>query len=502
MLAYRLAFVKENLGVLEERSPLSVPPFNPQTELFGLQGRQEELFEAGNRYRIFAERIYPLLVRVRGQLEACYCTDNGRPGIEPVVLLGVSVLQFWEKAPDREAAERVRYHQGWKFALNVSWLEKGFDASVLVRFRERLVEHEQGRLAFEAVLGGLQEAGLVPRKNKQRLDSTHVLGLVSRMSTLERTRETLRLALEEIAARIEVTARPAAWEAGWQRYVEEGWDYRSSEETLRMKLGQAGEDLRQLQAWVAKQAETVEEGEKTSLLKRLFEENFEVVEGAVRQRRAGPAGAIQNPHDPEAPWYSKQQDNAAKEWVGYKVQVAETVEEEPLPEGQPPPSTGKSQFKSDDFDVGVEERRAFCPAGQQSTQCCRLKEEKTGKVTYRFEWSGCCRDCPLRPQCVPPKQKHRSLVVGEYHTAFERRRREMKTEAFEQRHKHRNAIEGTHSELVRGHGMRRARYRGLKKVQLQNYFIGAACNVKRWIRRLPWEMKPGLRPAPTVLESS
>jgi hypothetical protein len=40
--------------------------------------------------------------------------------------------------------------------------------------------------------------------------------------------------------------------------------------------------------------------------------------------------------------------------------------------------------------------------------------------------------------------------------------------------KQRNAIEGTHSELARAHGLRRARYRGLKKVTLQNYLIGAA----------------------------
>jgi hypothetical protein len=54
--------------------------------------------------------------------------------------------------------------------------------------------------------------------------------------------------------------------------------------------------------------------------------------------------------------------------------------------------------------------------------------------------------------------------------------------------KHRNAIEGTQSELVRAHGLRRARYRGLGKVKLQNYFIGAACNVKRWIRREAWKL--------------
>ena len=41
---------------------------------------------------------------------------------------------------------------------------------------------------------------------------------------------------------------------------------------------------------------------------------------------------------------------------------------------------------------------------------------------------------------------------------------------------------------MRAHGLRRARYRGLKKVALQNWLPGAACNVKRWLRLTAWEM--------------
>ncbi len=48
----------------------------------------------------------------------------------------------------------------------------------------------------------------------------------------------------------------------------------------------------------------------------------------------------------------------------------------------------------------------------------------------------------------------------------------------------RNAIEGTISELARAHGLRRSRYRGFAKVELQNLFIGTACNIKRWLRIL------------------
>jgi len=75
----------------------------------------------------------------------------------------------------------------------------------------------------------------------------------------------------------------------------------------------------------------------------------------------------------------------------------------------------------------------------------------------------------------------------------------MQTEAFKEKMKRRNAIEGTQSELVRGHGLRRARYRGLEKVRMQNYFIGAACNAKRWARRVAWEMKQAAKAAAAAM---
>jgi len=110
-------------------------------------------------------------------------------------------------------------------------------------------------------------------------------------------------------------------------------------------------------------------------------------------------------------------------------------------------------------------------------------------VSFRFEWSWHCVDCPLKTGCVSNGQPHRSMVVGEHHTLLQARRNEMKTEEFKQRMRNRNAIEGTQSELVRAYGLRKARYRSTRKVRLQNYMIGAACNIKRWARRMVWEAR-------------
>ena len=81
------------------------------------------------------------------------------------------------------------------------------------------------------------------------------------------------------------------------------------------------------------------------------------------------------------------------------------------------------------------------------------------------------------------------VVVGQHHSLLQTRRQEQQTEPFKKRMKHRHGIEGTQSELVRAHGLRHARYRGLAKTKFQNYFIGAACNVKRWIRREAWKLQ-------------
>jgi transposase-like protein DUF772 len=42
---------------------------------------------------------------------------EGRPGIEPILLMGVLVLQFLERLPDHQALEIVNYHLGWKRSL-------------------------------------------------------------------------------------------------------------------------------------------------------------------------------------------------------------------------------------------------------------------------------------------------------------------------------------------------------------------------------------------------
>jgi hypothetical protein len=633
---------------------MSLPDFSLQAELFSTAGLSSRLFAETDRYRLFGKLVYPALAAARPALEKCYCAQNGRVAIEPVLMLGVSLLQDLDGVPDRQAVEMLRYPAGWNFALNRQLGDPVFHPSSLVNFRHRLIEQDQSALGFTTLLDALEKAGLVSRQSRQRLDSTQMFGRVARMSRLDCVRESLRLALQELEPLVPGERRPRFWLGLWERYVESQVDYRASSETLKRKLGEAGADSWQLLQWLREpeQASWLA-GAQAQLLGRVFAEQFEVrsseptavplekvpwepeelpaspqaaeshesqVDSVAGQpaAKAGPAplqepelfvGAasprpaaapqenlppqgdrssrdqaepnpgeptalpaeevqpkdkkqlasdrVQNPHEPEATYAVKGQGDHKKEHVGYKVQVAETVSEAVLAPGEPThnflvgilthpayesdetgaakmeaeqaamglgkppvqyvdgayvsaqelaraaaegreligpappvPNNNEGRFTTERFQIHVEERTAVCPAGKLNTQCSRLEEKPSGRVSFRFEWSTHCADCPLRQQCVAPKQRHRMIVVGEHHGALQARRQEQQTQAFKQRMKHRNGIEGTQSELVRGHGLRHARYRGLVKVRLQNYFIGAACNVKRWIRREAWKIQP------------
>jgi hypothetical protein len=541
---------------------MSLPVFSTQTELFSTAGLSGSLFGPSDRYRLFAQKVYPVLARTRAQLEGTYCRDDGRAATEPVLLLGVSLLQYLEAVPDRQAVDLLRYHAGWNFALNRQLGDPVFHPTTLVNFRQRLVEHELSAVGFSAVLEALMAAGLVARQSRQRLDSTQMFGRVSRMSRLDCVRESLRLALEELAKALEAPGRPEWWGRLWERYVESQADYRASLETLGRKLVEAGADAQQVLGWLGRpEAKALAQGVQAQLLARVFAEQFEVLpaSGSAQPKTKEQLSSerVQNPHDPDATYAVKGTGEQKKEHVGYKVQVAETVTETELAAGEPtdnfisgivthparesdetgaekmeqeqqamgldkppvqyvdaayistselcrakvegreligpapaPGGNNGGRFGSDRFDIRVEARQAVCPAGQENTQCSRLVEQATGKVAFRLEWNGSvCDPCPLRAQCIKDEQPHRTLVVGEHHTILQERRRAQQTDAFKQRMKHRNAIEGTQSELVRAHGMRRARYRGLAKAKLQNYFSGAACNIKRWLRRVAWKLQ-------------
>jgi hypothetical protein len=120
----------------------------------------------------------------------------------------------------------------------------------------------------------LIETGLVKRKGKQRLDSTHVLGYVKEMSRLECAVETMRLGLEALAAEVAVGARPEFWDRFWALYVQSKLDWRLSKADRQSRYRQCGQDIRELLEWLDTHHRKLSELKGVKLLRRVFSEQF------------------------------------------------------------------------------------------------------------------------------------------------------------------------------------------------------------------------------------
>jgi transposase len=285
------------------------------------------------------------LLRLRDELGAIFADADfadlfprlGQPGLPPWRLALVTILQFRENLPDRQAAEAVRARIDWKYLLGLELTDPGFDHSVLCEFRARLLEGGAEERLLGKLLEVCQARGLLKARGRQRTDATHVLASIRVLNRLELVGESLRAALNELAAAAPAWLRGAAPHAWYERYarrVEDGRLPRATAEreayartvgedgfTLLDRLDEATtpEGLRRLP--------TVE------VLRRVWARHF------VREGGASPGGGVQlrakgdpppatepveSPYDPQARFRTR----SGTSWTGYVVHLSETCEDD------------------------------------------------------------------------------------------------------------------------------------------------------------------------------
>src|SRR6516165_9709817 len=166
-----------------------------------------------------------------------------------------------------------------------SGLEAGFKSEARGRrippdklgaFPATLVEAGKSDLALRAVLGALEQEGLIAKRSRQRLDSTHIVGAVARLSALECMRETLALALEELDGKLKEGQRPDFWELLWERYVQSKLNYKSAEEVLQSKRRQVGVDSLHLLEWLEPLGAEIREAKGVAFLREVFAQQYEL----------------------------------------------------------------------------------------------------------------------------------------------------------------------------------------------------------------------------------
>src|SRR5215469_7852462 len=86
---------------------------------------------------------------------------HGQPAFAPWRLALVTILQFAENLSDRQAADAVRGRIDWKYLLRLELGDAGFDASILVEFRTRLVAGKAEARLLEKLLDWCRERKLL-----------------------------------------------------------------------------------------------------------------------------------------------------------------------------------------------------------------------------------------------------------------------------------------------------------------------------------------------------
>jgi transposase len=261
----------------------------------------------------------------------------GQPGLPPWRLALVTLLQFRENLPDRQAAEAVRARIDWKYLLGLELDDPGFDHSVLCEFRARLLAGGAEERLLGRLLDACQARGLLKARGRQRTDATQVLASVRTLNRLELLGETLRAALNEIATVAPDWLRAAAPRAWYERYARRVEDGRlpgsaAEREVYARAVGEDGFAL----LGRLDEPEAPEELRglpKVATLRQVWARHFVRQDGAppgggvrLRAKEDPPpeAGPIESPYDTEARFRTR----SGVSWVGYVVHLSETCDDD------------------------------------------------------------------------------------------------------------------------------------------------------------------------------
>ena len=293
----------------------------------------------------------PLAVEVRDRLGQWLADEDfaaafgvrGRPGWAPSRLALVTVLQRAEKLTDRLAAEAVRIRLDWKYLLGLPVDDPGFDHTVLAEFRGKVAEAGLEQVVLDALLDRLAADGLVTAGGRQRTDSTHVIAAVAALNRLELAGESVRAALEALAAaHPDWLAQRICVPDFARRYGTPLTSWRppaSQAKRDELAIAYARDGYALLEAACDSSAPAwLRDLPAVDVLRRVLVQNYTrtITSGGkevIKRREKEPEGdglppghiRIASPYDTDARWGVKREEL----WLGYKLHITETCDDAP-----------------------------------------------------------------------------------------------------------------------------------------------------------------------------
>jgi len=508
--------------------------------MLGRRDPQHSLFSAANLpHRVPTDSFYGRMAAVSDvlfqddDLKEMYDPGNGRPSLPPSIVSGVLLLQFHDDISDEEALQRIQFDLRWQVALNLPTDYPGFDPTSLGHFRERLAEHGQERYAFDRLVAVGRAAGFIPDRATLLTDTTRAKGAGAVQDTYTLLRKCMRKLLKQMGYTVPGKRRGLG--PGTERLLA---TYLEQDRKAKIDWSNPDERAKQLEVLfqdadavldlVAEHPDDADVRATGWMLTKIMGDDVERDEQGHPQIAQGTAAdRIISVTDPEMRHGHK---SKAQRFNGFKVSVTTEQSSELIVDVQDIPAAGsdgqalmptierveqhigviveqvigdgaygsgenRAACAAEDIDllapvmqpqdptvdksafqIDLEQHTATCPEGH--TASGRPGPREHGQPTLQFTFArATCAACPLFTRCVKSKVAGRTVSTHPYETYLRDARLRQQTDAFKERYRLRSAIERKQAELVQ-HGIRKTRYLGHPKRQLQRLWTAAVVNLK------------------------
>jgi len=471
-------------------------------------------------------------------LAMMYCLDNGRPSLPPSLMNGVSLLQFYDNVSDEEAVARTKFDMRWKVALNLPLDFPGFHPTTLTKYRNRVVENEQERYAFDRFITVARAAGFIPDRVTLLTDTTSVKGAGAVQDTYTLLRKGMRKLLKAAGFHLPNKRQGLSRQiqALLERYVDRDCkadiDWADPQQRAA-ELQVLFEDAEAVLELVTREAQTDEEVRYLGwLLTKILGDDLVVDDQGQAQIGQGTAtDRTISITDPEMRHGRKSE---ARLFNGFKASVSTDQHSELILDiadvtasgsdgahllpiikrveaqtgvtverviGDGAYGSGKNRAACDNypghaidlvsplaqpsdpevdksaFDIDLDTLTATCPQGHTVTGQRAGKQDEQQLWLFAFP-RATCEACPLFKRCVRSKKTGRTVRTRAYEAFLQAARLRQQTEEFDLLYRLRAAVERKIAELAQ-HGLRETRYLGEPKRQLQRLWTGAAMNLRR-----------------------
>ena len=460
-----------------------------------------------------------------------YSQTQGRLSKNPVTMSCVLLLMAYEGISDREAEQRTRFDNRWKFALHRPLDSEGIDHTTICNFRLLLRDNDMEMLLFQRVLEYAQKHGVLKDASVQAIDSTLIRGAAAVKGTYDLIAASIfkvlqftkrrprfrRSLLKKLRLSYETSKKPSI-----------NWDDETAQNLL---LNDLLTDARVIMETLATVEDPLEEDfvEAVRVLGQVTDQDVEQTDtGRMVIKRGTEPERVISVVDPEMRHARK---SPSKKINGYKVSITTDLDSElitgihthPATEAdsaavdellrqqeeigidvkvlmgdsaygsgkqrqqmeekgidllaKTPPATGrKDQFSKDKFHVYPDKDLVRCPAGKQTKDYTNTTDNNGDPVkVFRFQAKK-CNACPLKPKCTS-SDKGRTIRVGAHETQLQEGRRRQRTQEFRLQYKRRATVERKIYHVKRPN-QGKSRYIGYAKTGAQMIITAAATNLR------------------------